>query len=161
MPYAILVSALGAIVSTAIAMFVLHSWPAIKIAPAVGAILGLLWAVTMVKIRGLSLRCTLEEYRAIAGVRSLHEIGTFCSNTALKAALVVSIIEVPIVPFGKTAALLMLPAGWVFIIAWTVYRAWKINDQPSLNGGLDVFQISGGVALHVHRRNSEPATVAR
>jgi len=128
-------------------MFVLHFWPAIKIAPAVGAILGVVWAVTMVRIRGLSLRCTLEEYRAIAGVRSLQEISTFCSNTALKAALVVSIIELPIVPFGKTAALLMLPAGWVFIIAWTVYRAWKINDQASLNGGLDVFQISGGVAL--------------
>jgi hypothetical protein len=43
----------------------------------------------------------------------------------------------------------MLPAGWVFIIAWTLYRAWKINDQASLNGGLDVFQISGGVALLV------------
>jgi hypothetical protein len=101
MPYAILVSALGAIVSTAIAMFVMHSWSATKIAPAVGAILGLIVGIATLRLRGLPLRATLDEYRAAGGGESGSEILSLYLKIALNAAIVVSIVELPVFSHGE------------------------------------------------------------
>ena len=90
MPYAVLVTALGAITSTAIAMFVLHSWPATKIAPLIGAILGLAIGISTLRLRGLPLAATLEEYRAARGGDSAKEAIRQCLRIALGSAMVVS-----------------------------------------------------------------------
>jgi len=143
-PYAVLVSALGAIVSTAIALFGLHTWSAMKIAPVVGAVVGFIFAVASLRRYGLSLDAGLEEYRDAAGVRSLKHVSLRYLNVAFGAAAVVSVIELPFVLIGQATALSVCAAGWVIIIGYTLYRAWQIDD-PTSHGNLDAFQIVGGV----------------
>jgi hypothetical protein len=146
MPYAVLVSALGAIVSTAFAMFGLHSWSAMKIAPVVGAILGLAVAIASLRRYGLSLDASVEEYRGAAGVRSPKAISSLCMKIAFGVATVVSIVELPAVLLGQTTALSICSEGWIVIIGYTLYRGWQIAD-PNSFGKLDVFQIVAGAAL--------------
>jgi hypothetical protein len=143
-PYAVLVSALGAIVSTAIALFGLHTWSAMKIAPVVGAVVGFIFAVASLRRYGLSLDAGLEEYRDAAGVRSLKHVSLRYLSVAFGAAAVVSVIELPFVLIGQATALSVCAAGWVTIIGYTLYRAWQIDD-PTSYGNLDAFQIVGGV----------------
>jgi hypothetical protein len=139
MPYAILVSALGAIVSTAIAMFVMHSWSATKIAPAVGAILGLIVGIATLRLRGLPLRATLDEYRAAGGGESGSEILSLYLKIALNAAIVVSIVELPVFLMERNAAPYVVVAGWMVIIGYALYRAWRSSDERWFNIDLDVF----------------------
>jgi hypothetical protein len=142
-PYAVLVSALGAIVSTAIAMFVMHSWSATKMAPVVGAILGLIFAIATLRLRGLSLRATLEEYRAAGGGESGSVIISEYLNIALGAAIVVSIIELPVVLIGGFSAPDVFAAGLIAIVGYTFYWAWRSSDRL-LNIDFDAFNLAGG-----------------
>jgi hypothetical protein len=145
-PYSVLVAALGAIVATAFAMFGLHSWSAMKIAPVIGAIIGLIVAAASLRRYGLSFGATLDEYRSAAGVRSLKDISLLYMNIALGAGIVVSLVELPFVLVGQATALYVCMAGWAVIVGFMLYRAWQISDPASF-GNLDVFQIVGGTAL--------------
>lgn len=147
MPYAVLVSALGAIVSTAIAMFAMHSLSATKIAPVVGAILGLIFAIATLRLRGLSLRATLEEYRASGGGNSGGEIATLYLKLALNAAIVVSIVELPVFLIGRIAAPYVFAAGLTAIVAHTCYRAWRSGDQRLFNIDFDALNVAGGAGM--------------
>jgi hypothetical protein len=144
-----LVATLGVIVASAITLFGIRSLSAMPIAPVVGAILGFAIGVVTLRLRGLPLSATLEEYRAAAGFGSIEDFCTFVMKVALNAGVVVSIVELPAVLIGETAALSILPAGWIVIIAYALYRAWQINDPRTSNIDLDVFQITGCVALLV------------
>lgn len=146
MPYAVLVTSLGAIVSTAIAMFGLHSWSAMKIAPVVGAMLGFIVAIASLLRHGLSLNATLEEYRRAARVQSLLDISSLFMKIAFGVATTVSIVELPSILIGQVTALSICVAGWAVVIGYTLYRAWQVSDSSSF-GNLDVFQIAGGAAL--------------
>jgi hypothetical protein len=146
-PYAVLVSALGAIVSTAFAMFGLHSWSAMKFAPVVGAILGLIFGIATLRLRALPLRATLEEYRAAGGGDSGSEVLRQYRNIALGAAIVVSILELPVFLAGWAPASGVLETGLVLIIAYTFYRAWRSNDPRLFNIDFDAFNIAGGVGV--------------
>jgi hypothetical protein len=88
----------------------------------------------------------VEEYRAAAGVRSLKEISLLYMNIALGAAIAVSIIELPAILFGQTAALFICSSGWVVIFGFTLHRAWQLTDPGSF-GKFDIFQIVCGAAL--------------
>ena len=146
MPYAILVSAFGAIVATAIAMFGLHSWSAIKIAPFVGALLGAGFSLATLRLHGLPWRATLDEYRSAAGVQSLKEISWRYLNIALGAAFVVSVVELAGLLIDPVTVLSCWSVGWMAVIGYTFWRAWQINHPASL-GRFDIFQIFGGVSL--------------
>jgi hypothetical protein len=130
-------------------MFGIRSWSAMAIAPVVGAILGFAIGVVTLRLRGLPLSATLEEYRASAGFGSIEDFCTFIMKVALNGGVVVSIVELPALLIGEAAVLSILPAGWIVIIAYTLYRAWQINDPRTSNIDLDVFQITGCVALLV------------
>ena len=143
MPYAILVSALGAIISTSIALFVMHSLSATKIAPVVGAILGLIFGVATLRLRGLPLRATLEEYRAAGGGVSGGVIISEYLNIALGAAFLVSIVELPVVLIGGFSAPDVFAAGLMPIVGYTFYRAWRSSDRL-LNINFDAFNLAGG-----------------
>ena len=149
MPYAFLVATLGVIVASAITLFVIRSLSVMAIAPMVGAILGFAVGVVTLRLRGLPLSATLEEYRASAGFGSIEDWCSFIMTVALNAGVVASIIELPVVLAGDAAVLSSLPVGWIVIIAYTFYRAWQSNDPRTSNIDLDVFQITGGVALLV------------
>ena len=143
MPYAVLVSALGAIVSTAIALFGLQSWTALKVAPIVGALLGLLFAILSLRRYDLPLSSKLEAYRSAAGV---SETPMPYLSSALGVGLIVSLIELPSIMFGQDVTLPICVVGWVVVLGGTVYRSWRLNGPP---GRLDVFQITGGIACLV------------
>jgi hypothetical protein len=147
MPYAVLVTALGAITSTAVAMFVLHSWSATKIAPLIGAILGLAIGIGTLRLRGLPLTATLEEYRAGRGGESIKEAFSQGVRGALAAAVVISIVEMPAVLIDNSTLPFVLLAGWIVLVAHTFHRAWKLNAQRLLSSNLDVFNLAGGLAL--------------
>jgi hypothetical protein len=147
MPYAVLVTALGAITSTAIAMFVLHSWSAMKIAPLIGAVLGLAIGICTLRLRGLPLAATLEEYRAARGGESIKEAFSQYLRVALGTAIVISIVEVPVVLIENSALPFVLLAGWIVLMAHTFYRAWKLNSQRLLSNNFDIFNLVGGLAL--------------
>jgi hypothetical protein len=68
----------------------------------------------------------------------------------VNAGVVASIVELPVVLAGDAAVLSSLPVGWIVIIAYTFYRAWQSNDPRTSNIDLDVFQITGGVALSLY-----------
>jgi len=149
MPYAILVSALGAIISTAIAMFAMHSWSATKIAPFVGAILGLIVGIAALRLRGLPLRATLEEYRAAGGGESVGRILSLYLKIALNTSIVVSVVELPIFLIDRAAGSYVFVAGLMVIIAYTVYRVWSSNDPRLFNIDLDVFNIAGAAGMFI------------
>jgi hypothetical protein len=144
-----LVATLGVIVASAITLFVIRSLSAMAVAPVVGAILGFAVGLVTLRLRGLPLSASLEEYRAAAGFGSIEDWCSFIMTVALNAGVVASIIELPVVLAGDAAVLSSLPVGWIVIIAYTFYRAWQSNDPRTSNIDLDVFQITGGVALLV------------
>lgn len=146
MPYAVLVAALGAIVAAAVALFGLHTWSAMKVAPGIGAVVGFVFAIALLRRYGLSLDAGLEEYRAAAGVRSLKDISKRCLNIALGAAAVVSVAELPSILIGQTTVLYVCQAGWPVILGYTLYRAWQDSDASTF-GNLDVIQIVAGTAV--------------
>ena len=145
MPYAILVSALGAIISTATAMFVMHSMSATKIAPFVGAILGLMFGIATLRLRGLPLRATLEEYRAAGAGNSGSEVLKEYLNVAFGGALAVTLVELPISFTGWVPASELFWPGLMVVIGYTFYRVWRSNDPRLFNIDFDAFNIAGGV----------------
>ena len=145
-PYAVLVAVLGAIVATAFAMFGLHSWPAMKVAPAIGAILGLIFAILSLRRHGLSFGTTLEEYRGAARVEALYDSYLIYAKITGEVTVVVSIVDLSFILIGQTPIQYILVAGWTVMIAYTLYRAWQIRDA-SLFGNFDIFQIAGGAAF--------------
>ncbi|MBR1210769.1 hypothetical protein [Bradyrhizobium sp. JYMT SZCCT0180] len=146
MPYPVLVAALGAIVATAFAMFGLHSWSAVKVAPLVGAGLGCALAIASLRRHGLALGTTLEEYRGAAKVQSLADSFRLHGKAAFGIATIVSVAELPFALIGQAAVLPICLAGWVVIIGYTIYRAWQIGDV-SLFGKFDIFQAVGAVSF--------------
>ncbi len=147
MPYAVLVTVLGAITSTAIAMFVLHSWSAMKIAPPIGAMIGLAMGVLTLKLRGLSLSVTLEQFRAARSGESATEAIQQCLKIALGTAIIVSIAEVPVIVFNNGTLPLLAPAGGIVVTVYTFHRAWRMNVHELIRGNLDVFHLVGGLAI--------------
>jgi hypothetical protein len=145
MPYTVLVSALGAIVATAFGLFVMHSFAAAKIAAPTGAVLGLLFAIVSLRRYGLSLNASLEQYRGAAGVPSLKEVFSLYVKIAFGVGTAASIVELPTLLIGQQTALSTCAAGWIVIVGYTLFRAWRIGDRSSF-GKLDVFQTVGGVA---------------
>jgi hypothetical protein len=140
MPYAVLVSALGAIISTAIALFGLHSLAALKFAPVAGALVGFLFAIFSLRLNDLPLRSTLEDYRSLAGVSQDQRRYL---NSALRVGLIVSFIELPSVLLRQDVTLPICVVGWLGVLGGTLYQGWRVSGPP---GKLDVFQIIGGIA---------------
>jgi hypothetical protein len=147
MPYAFLVSAVGAITSTAIAMFVIRSWSAMEIAPVVGAIVGFGIGVVTLRLRALPLSASMEEYKAAGKGGSLEEGAKFYGNVALKIAIIISIIEAPILFISTASAPLLFPAGWIVMSVWIFYRVWRLNAENLLGNDLDLFKLIAGIAL--------------
>jgi len=146
-PYAILVSALGAIVSTAIALFGLQTWSAMKIAPVVGAILGFAVGALTLKLRRLPLSAGMDEYKAAGRGGSLEAGAPLYANVAFNFAMVISIIEAPILFLSKESASIVLPVGWIVTAICLFYGVWRLNAESALNNDLDVFKIVGGPAV--------------
>lgn len=143
MPYAAVISTFAALVATAIAMFGLHSWTAFKIAPFAGALLGGGFAVVQLRLHGLPLRASVEEYRDAAGVKSLREVSPLYLNMALIAALVVSVVEVAGLLIDPVAVMSFWSVGWIAVIGYTCSRAWQI-DHPASLGRFDIIQVTAG-----------------
>jgi hypothetical protein len=140
-PYAFLVAALGAIVSSAVALFVVRSWSAIAIAPVVGAILGFAVGVVTIRLRGLPLSAGMDEYKAAGRGGSFEAGAPLYAKMALNFALFISIIEAPILFINKASAPIVFPAGWVVIAICLFYGVWRLNAEKSLNNDLDVFKL--------------------
>jgi hypothetical protein len=136
MPFAVLVSALGAIVAAAFAMFALHSWVA---APIIGASLGFLLAILSLRWAGLPLSSTLETYRSAVGVR-----GTPNFQLALNVAVIVSLAELPAALLGWDFTHALCEAGWLFVLGSTLYLNCRFAPHSVK---LDIFQIVGGIGL--------------
>jgi hypothetical protein len=143
MPYTVLVSALGAIVSAAIALFGLHSWAALKVAPFIGALLGLLYAISSLRWHNLPLSSTLEAYRRAAGISEAPKV---YFKSALGIGLIVACIELPGIMFGQEIALAICIAGCAVVLCATIYRSWRLTNSPVR---LDAFQIAGGIGCLV------------
>jgi hypothetical protein len=146
-PYVFLVAALGAIVSSAIGLFVIRSLSGMAIAPVVGAILGFAVGVLTLRLRGLPLSATLEEYKAAGKGGSLEEGAPLYLNVALNFAVVVSIIEAPILFISTASAPIVFPAGWIVIATCLFYRVWRLNAESVLSNDLDVFKFVAGPAV--------------
>src|SRR4051794_15646618 len=143
MPYTVLVSALAAIVSAAIALFGLHSWTALKVAPVIGTSFGLLYAISTLRRFGLPLSSTLEDYRRIAGISDVPKIYFW---SALRICLIVSCIELPAIMLGQQIALTISATGSVVVLCVTILQSWRLTNSPVK---LDVFQLAGGVGCLV------------
>jgi hypothetical protein len=139
MPFAVLVSALGAIVAAAFAMFALHSWVAFKAAAVIGASLGFLLAILSLRWAGLPLSSTLETYRSAVGVR-----GTPNFKLALNVAVIVSLAELPAALLGWNFTRALCEAGWLFVLGSTLYLNFRFAPHSIK---LDIFQIVGGIGL--------------
>ena len=146
MPYAILISFFGALVATAIAMFGLHSWSALKIAPFAGAVLGAGFSFFLLRLHGLPLRASVDEYRDAAGVLSLKELSQLYLNIALVAAVVVSIVEVVALLIDPVAVMSYWSVGWMAVVGYTFWRAWQLK-HPASFGRFDIIQVSAGTIL--------------
>jgi len=146
MPYAVLISFFGALVATAVAMFGLHSWAALKVAPFAGALLGGGFALALLRHHGLPLRASVDEYRDAAGVQSLQQISRLYFNIALGTALAVSVVEVAGLLIDPVAVLSGWSVGWVAVIGYTVWRAWQLNHPDSFRR-FDIIQVSSGAIL--------------
>jgi hypothetical protein len=146
MPYVVVTSALGALIATGIAIFGLHSWPAFKIAPFVGGLLGAGFSFVVLRFHGLPLRATVDEYHDAAGIPPLEGILRLYFNFAFVAALVVSIVEVAGLLIDPAIVLSCWSLGWVAVTGYTVWRAWKLNHPDAL-GRFDIIQIFGGVGF--------------
>lgn len=138
MPFAILVSALGAIVAATIAMFGFHSWAAFKVAPIIGASLGLLLAIFSLRLSELPLSSTLETYRSAVGVRGKPNL-----SVALSVGVIVSLVELPGILLGSDFTHTMCVTGWLFVLVGTVYLGFRFTTYPVK---LDIFQMVGGTA---------------
>ncbi|MCC8978182.1 hypothetical protein [Bradyrhizobium acaciae] len=143
MPYAVLVSVLGAIVSAAIALFGFRSWAALTVAPIIGGPLGLLFAIFSLRRHDLPLRSTLEAYRSAAGVSEALERYL---KSALSVGLIVACIELPSIMLGQDTALTICVAGCTIVLGGTIYRSWRLTNSPVR---LDVFQVAGGIGCLV------------
>jgi len=143
--YAILVSALCAIVATAFAMFGLHSWLAIKTAPFVGGALGFCYACLSLGLHRLSLTASLEEYRAAAGIVEVTPILPIHMSLAFGAAFGISILESSLLLLSQGAAFTALPLGWIVMILYVLAR---VSHRPDTwpSGRLDIFQAVGALA---------------
>jgi hypothetical protein len=143
MPFTVLVSALGAIVSAAIAMFGLHSWTALKVAPVIGASFGLLYAISELRRLDLPLSSTLEDYRSIAGIGDAPKLYFW---SALRIGLIATCIELPAIMLGQQIALMLSAVGCVVVLCVTIVCSWRLTNLPVK---LDVFQMAGGVGCLV------------
>jgi hypothetical protein len=139
MPFAVLVSALGAIVAAVFAMFALHLWVALKVAPVIGASLGFFLAILSLRWAGLPLSSTLETYRSAVGVR-----GTPNFKLALYAAVVVSLAELPAALLGWDFTRTLCETGWLFVLGSTLYLNCRFVPHSIK---LDIFQLVGGIGL--------------
>jgi hypothetical protein len=139
MPFAVLVSASGAIVAAGFAMFALHSWVAFKVAPVIGASLGFLLAILSLRWAGLPLSSTLETYRSAVGVR-----GTPNFKLALNVSVIVSLAELPAALLGWDFTRALCEAGWLFVLGSTLYLNCRFASHAIK---LDIFQIVGGIGL--------------
>jgi hypothetical protein len=146
-PYAFLVAALGAIVSSAVALFVVRSWSAMAIAPMVGAVLGFAVGVLTLRLRGLPLSAGMVEYEAAGRGGSLEAGAPLYANVALNFSVVISIIEAPILFINKASAPIVLLVGWVITAICLFYGVWRLNAESALNNDLDVFKIVAGPAV--------------
>jgi hypothetical protein len=146
MPYAVVTSSLGALVATGIAVFGLHSWPAFKIAPFIGGLLGAGFSLAVLRLHGLPLLASVEEYRDAAGIAALEEISPIYFKFAMAAALAVSIVEVAGLLIDPVTVLSCWSLGWVVITSYTFWRAWQLN-HPAALGRFDIIQIFGGVGF--------------
>ncbi len=146
MPYAVLIASFGALVAAAIAMFGLHSWAALKIAPFAGALLGAGYSFVLLRLHALPLRASVDEYRAAAGIVSPKEISLLYLNIALRAVLVVSAAEIVGLFITPVAVLSGWSVGWVAVIGYTCWRAWQL-DHPASYGRFDIIQVSAAVIL--------------
>lgn len=146
-PYAFLVAALGAIFASAIALFAIRSMSAMAIAPVVGAILGFAVGVLTLRLRGLPLSAGMEEYKAAGKGGSLDDGAPLYLNVAFNFAVVISIIEAPILFISKASAPIVFPAGWVIIATCLFYRVWRLNAEGALSNDLDVFKFVAGPTL--------------
>ena len=144
MPYAVLIAFFGALVAAAVAMFGLHSWTALKMAPVAGALLGGGFAFILLRLHGLPLSTSVDEYRDAAGVQSLKDVSRLYLNTAMVAAVVVSGVEVAALLIDPVAVMSFWSVGWLAVIGYTCWRAWQFNHPASL-GRFDVIQVSAGV----------------
>jgi hypothetical protein len=117
-PYVVLVAALGAIVSAATALFGIRTSSAMTIAPVVGAVLGFALGALTLRLRGLPLSAGMDEYKAAGRGGSFEPGAPLYAKGALNVALVISIIEAPILFINKTSAPIVFPAGWLVIAVW-------------------------------------------
>jgi hypothetical protein len=141
MPFAVLVSALGAIVAAAFAMFGLHSWLALKIAPVVGALSGLFIAILSLRLAGLPLSSTLETYRSAVGVRGGPNL-----HLALSVSVILSLVELPATLLGWGTAHVVCVVGWLFVLGGTLYFNFRFAARAVRP---DIFQFVGGIGLLV------------
>lgn len=141
MPYAVLVSALGAIVAAAIAMLGMQSWTAFKVAPFLGALLGLFFAIFSLRRHQLPLGATVKTYRGVAGIT---EAPQGYLSPALGTGLIVACIELPSIMLGQETALVVWSAGLPLVLGVTIYCCWRLTHSPIR---LDVFQIAGGIGV--------------
>ena len=141
MPYAVLVSALGAIVGAAIALIGFHTWTALQVATIVGALSGYLLAAFSLRRHSLPLNSTLDDYRGIAGVTRMPRQYFYA---AYGVGLTVAFVELPSIMFGQNVVLVICAAGCVAIFAGTLYRSWRLTNSPVK---LDIFHIVGGTSL--------------
>jgi hypothetical protein len=147
MRYIFLVSALGAIAAVAIAMFGIQTWAAMKVAPFIGALTGFAVGIATLKLRGLPLDSTFEEYKAAGKYSTLPNGAPLYINIALKNAAIVSVIEAPLLFVSQATATIVFPAGWIVMCVGTFYEVWKLNQQRLLDNDLDVFKPVAGTAL--------------
>jgi len=143
MPYTVLVSALGAIVSAAIALFGLHSWAALKVAPVIGASFGLLYAISTLRRFDLPLSSTLEDYRSVAGMSDVPKLYFW---SALRIGLIAACVELPTIMLGQQIALTISATGSVVVLCATILCSWRLTNSPVR---LDVFQLAGGIGCLV------------
>ena len=108
MPYAVLVSALGAIIAAVIALFGFRTSTDMIVAPIIGAPLGFTFAIMSLRRHGLPLDSKLEDYRSAAGITS--EAPKAYLNAAFGIALIVVLVELPSIMFGQDAVLLVCAA---------------------------------------------------
>jgi hypothetical protein len=64
---------------------------------------------------------------------------------ALKCAVAVWIIEVPILLADSIVVAIVFSAGWLIIFAYTFYRAWHLQTSALLNYGIGVIRFIGSV----------------
>lgn len=66
---------------------------------------------------------------------------------ALKFAIVIGLIETPILFYEVVSYKIVLPTGWFLVFFYTIFRTWQLHTNYLFSDDVGLLKLIGGVVL--------------